>query len=59
MNTLKRETLSQSSRLWGTDRYVGDKVLTNFVDKTLSPRFTVTTLTRFPKGMIPTGLSGS
>ena len=31
-------------------------LLTNF-DKTLS--LTVTSLTRFPKGMIPTGLSGS
>ena len=46
--------LSQSSRLWGP-------WVTNLVDKlcdkTLS--LTVTPLTRFPKGMLPTGLSGS
>jgi hypothetical protein len=40
--------------------YVGNK--TNLVDNPLSIKLcplTVTPLTRFPKGMLPTGLSGS
>ncbi len=49
------KTLSQSSRLWGT-------WVTNLVDNPLSIKpcpVSVTPLTRFPEGMLPTGLSGS
>ncbi len=52
------KTLSQSPRLWGT--WVGnlvDNPLLIKVHKTLS--LTVTPLTSFPKGILPTGLSGS
>jgi hypothetical protein len=49
------KALSQSSRSLG---YVGDKPCwQSVVDETLS--LIVTSLTRFPKGILPTGLSGS